>query len=303
MRRRTAGDTADAFEAILDDVDAASWPAVLDTDVGGEFEGVFETRLKALKIIHVQKDPRHKDAIAVVDAAISRIKQAIAQELIETESESWVDALQRAIRALNNRPSEHLLGSAPDDVGDNAELNYVLEKRAGEDILVNSNILSRSTKLLMDAGAYRVLLPKRDWVRTDQPKYSGEVHEVSSIKNGYVFSKGGLRHQVRFAAPVPKDSSTTIKIPRAIVPGNAARDDARREVLKPFVEALKGHLGSDSATLTRAGRFLSRIPGYTDAMKNLKMHQAGFRAVVALFDDLELVGGEGNDTEVKVTSN
>jgi hypothetical protein len=33
------------------------------------------------------------------------------------------------------------------------------------------------------------------------------------------------------------------------------------------------------------------------------MHQAGFRAVVALFDDLELVGGEGNDTEVKVTSN
>jgi hypothetical protein len=247
----------------------------------------------------VQKDPRHKDAIAVVDAAIARIKQAVAQELVETGSESWIDALPRAIGALNTRPSVHLLGSAPDDVEDNAPLNYALEARAGEDILANSKQLTRATKMLLDAGAYRVLLPRREWQRTDQPKYSSEVHEVQSIKNGYVFSKSGLRHQIRFAAPVPKDSQT-IRVLRAILPGDAARDDARREVLKPFIEALKGHLGGSSATLMQAGMFLSRVPGYTDAMKNLKLHDAGFRVVAALFDDLDVFGGEGAQTRVRV---
>lgn len=298
MRGKKAADTVSAFEAILNN--SGTKPAILDTDVGGEFEGIFEKRLRDLHIIHVQKDPRHKDAIAVVDAAIARIKQAVAQELVETGSESWIDALPRAIGALNTRPSAHLLGSAPDDVEDNAPLNYALEARAGEDVLANSKQLTRATKMLLDAGAYRVLLPRREWQRTDQPKYSSEVHEVQSIKNGYVFSKSGLRHQIRFAAPVPKDSQT-IRVPRAIMPGDAARDDARREVLKPFIEALKGHLGGGSATLMQAGMFLSKVPGYTDAMKNLKLHDAGFRVVAALFDDLDVFGGEGAQTRVKVT--
>ena len=299
MKGKTAADTVVAFDAVLNDLGPDAKPAFLDSDVGGEFEGVFEARLRNLDIIHVQKDPRQKDAIAVVDSAISRIKQAISKELTETGEESWLGALQRAVDALNSRPSDHLMGSAPDDVGNNVALSYALEARAGEDILENSKQLKAATQRLLDAGAYRVLLPKRDWQRIDQPKYSSEVHEVRSIKHGYVVSKGGLRHQVRFAAPVSRGSQA-VTIPRALMPGDAARDEARRQVLKPFVEALKAHLGSRSLTLTQAGQFLSTVPGYVDAMNNLKLRDSGFRAVAALFDELRLFGGEGSLTRVAI---
>ena len=52
---------------------------MLDTDVGGEFGGVFGAALNAEGIVHIQRDPRHKDSLAVVDSVIARLKQAMGK--------------------------------------------------------------------------------------------------------------------------------------------------------------------------------------------------------------------------------
>ena len=54
-------------------------PLMLDTVVCGEFGGVFGAALHAEGIVHIQRDPRHKDALAVVDPAIARLKQAMGK--------------------------------------------------------------------------------------------------------------------------------------------------------------------------------------------------------------------------------
>jgi hypothetical protein len=83
--------------------------------------------LHKLGVIHIQKDPRHKDGLAVVDATIARLKIIIGKELEETHSRCWVKALPKAVKALNERPHDHLLGAAPVDVDKNPVLRYALD--------------------------------------------------------------------------------------------------------------------------------------------------------------------------------
>lgn len=45
-------------------------PRVPGTGAGGDFSGVFGTALHAEGIIHIQKGPRHRDALAVVELAL-----------------------------------------------------------------------------------------------------------------------------------------------------------------------------------------------------------------------------------------
>ena len=256
-------------------------------------------------IIHIQKDPRHKDALAVVDSAIARLKQAMGKEMTETGSERWVDALPRAVRALNSRPHPHLFDAAPEDLQsdteqENTELARHVDAQAGVDILANAKQSQQVVDKLREAGAYRVLLPKREWPRVDQPRWSSDVHHVHGVKGGYVTDDNGERTQVRFALPVPANS-VDVEPPTALRGGNAVRNAARRQALEPFVTALVAHLQvlGRSITLQDAGSFLATLPGYTDMVRRLGMYPGGFRTVAALFDDLRLAG-DGAQTRVEV---
>ena len=278
---------------------------MLDTGVGGDCGGVFGAALNAEGIVHVQRDTRHKDALAMVESVIVRLKQAMGKDMSETGSERWVDALPRAVSALNSRPHPHVFDAAPEDLQseteqDNKELARQVDVQAGVDILANAKQSQQATDKLREAGAYRVLLPKREWPRVDQPRWSAEVHRVQNVRGGYVTDTAGERTQLRFALPVPANSAD-VEAPRALRGGNAARNTARRQALEPFVTALVAHLQvlGRSASLQEAGSFLATLPGYTDMVRRLNLHAGGIRAVAALFDDL-MLAGDGAETRVEV---
>ena len=295
MRSKTAADAAAALQQIKDV--GGFWPSVVDTDVGAEFDGAFERLLRTNTIVHVVKDPRHKDALAVVDSAIARIKEAIGKELNETGSESWAAALPRAVEALNARRNYHLMGSSVDEFDRNPDLQYLMQKKAGEEILDNEQLVSKKLAALEAAGHYRTLLPKRDWLRKDQAKWSGTVFKVDRILNSrYVLSTDGHTHEIRFTLPVPAESESR-SAPQGMQRGDAERDRDRREILRPFIEALKAHLGADLMTLKQAGLWLSKVPGYAEALERVKLRR--FRDAAELFPDLQLEG-EGHGTTVRV---
>ena len=299
LKDKGAGAVLEAWRTILSELPPGTQPRILDTDVGAEFLGVFGEHLRRTGVIHIQKDPRQKDAIAVVDSAIGRLKQAIAKELADTGGERWVDALPRAVDALNDRPHPHLYGAAPNDTDSNPHLFRLLSANAGFDILENSRQTRAAEEQLREAKAFRVLLPKREWPRADQARYSSQVFKVAGVQAGYVTDSAGVRTQVRFALPVP-DSSASVELPMAIRSGDAARDAARRQALEPFITALKARLGTRSLNLRQAAKFLSTIPGYADAVKTARLVKGGFRTIAQLYDDLELFGGDGDDTRVAV---
>jgi hypothetical protein len=67
----------------------------------------------------VVRDQRHLNALAVVDSMIGRVRRAMAREMVESGSESWVGAFRKAVDAMNRRPLDHLLGARPVDVEHN----------------------------------------------------------------------------------------------------------------------------------------------------------------------------------------
>jgi len=275
------------------------WPIVVDTDVGAEFEGAFDALARRNDVMHIVKDPRHKDALAVVDSAIARLKETIGKELNETGGESWVDALSRAVAALNVRPNSHLLGSSTDEFDHNSDLQYTMQKVAGEEILHNEQLATKKVAALESAGHYRTLLPKRDWLRKDQAKWSANVFKVDRILNSrYVLSTDGHTHEIRFALPVPAESESR-EAPQGMQRGSVGRDRERRRTLQPFIDALKAHLGAGTMTLKQAGLWLSKVPGYAAAMEQAGLRR--FRDAAELFGELQLQG-EGHATTVRVRS-
>ena len=216
-----------------------------------------------------------------------------------------MDALPRAVSALNRRPHPHVFDAAPEDLQseteqDNKELARQVDVQAGVDILANAKQSQEAADKLKEAGAYRVLLPKREWPRVDQPRWSAEVHRVQNVGGGYVTDTAGERTQLRCALPVPANSAD-VEAHKALRGGNAARHTARRQALEPFVTALVAHLQvlGRSASLQEVGSFLATLPGYTDMVRRLNLHAGGIRAVAALFDDL-MLAGDGAETRVEV---
>lgn len=135
-------------------------PRTIATDVGGEFSGAFDGYLKTARVLHLWKDPRHINGLAVVDNAIQRIRVAMGKQLVEGRGVSWVQAFRDAVKALNERPSEHLLGTAPKDSDANAEVTYALDYNAGREIKEQTAYLRRLEDRLRAAGRFRVLVPQ-----------------------------------------------------------------------------------------------------------------------------------------------
>jgi hypothetical protein len=294
MKEKTARATLQAFETVRGGGPKAPVPCFLDTDTGGEFEGVFDEHLHKLGAIHIQKDPRHKDGLAVVDAAIARLKIIIGKELEETRSRCWVRVLPKAVKALNERPNDHLLGAAPVDIDTNPVLRYALDAQAGREILFNCELGRQAAEKLRVAGAYRVMLPRSDWPRADQPRYSAEVHTVAKVEHSYVTDTEGNVEEVHLVLPVPLGSRTGERQVRV------KDHELRQTTLQPFITALVAHLGDGSASLQQAGEFLATIPHYTETVKDLKLYSQGFRVIATMFPELELFGGTGALTRVRV---
>ena len=214
--------------------------------------------------------------------------------------DSWVEALPKATRAYNDNSHPHLMGSTPNDVKDSPELQYALEKEAGEDIAHNHAEHVKRLRRLLEQGAFRVVLPRREWTRTGEPRYSERVHTVDHLVGSSVVSTDGARFAVRDVLAVPSGSAD-VQVPREIRGGNPARQGAQQEALRPFAEALKGFLGDGFLTLQGAGTKLSQVPGFRDAMRAQRMGGNGaLQRFLALFPDF-VIEGQAPRARVRLT--
>jgi hypothetical protein len=94
-------------------------PKVLETDEGGEFHGPVQGYLNEHGVTHIQETHGTQTRWPWSIPLIGRVRRAMAREMVETGSESWVAAFRKAQDAMNRRPLDHLLGARPVDVEDN----------------------------------------------------------------------------------------------------------------------------------------------------------------------------------------
>jgi len=285
---------AAAFKGIID---TGRKPAEVDSDGGAEFTGAFDALLEEKGIAHRTKNPKQINAIAVVDSAIKKLKDTIRQEMAEEGTGNWSKFIPNAAKAANNSSHDHLMGSRPADVKDNATLQYALKKEAGKDAKQNNSAHLDKIESVKDAGVFRVLLPASTWGRTMTPKYGNEVHTLANIVGAEAVDDKGNRYPLRDILPVSTGSRATTA---PVDLSGQAKQGEQREQLLPFAVALYGMIGNGSLTLQGVSAKMRKIPNFLEFMKRVKVVGNGsLERFVKLFPDKFEIEGPGNRKTVK----
>lgn len=296
LEGKTSDEVAAAFQRILQRVrvprtkgkKAAGRPKEVSTDSGNEFKGSFSELLSRLGIAQSWKTSIN--SLAVVDATTRTLKDIMKKEMTAKNSDSWVDALPKAVQAYNANSHSGILNSAPEDVPKSNVLQYELEKRAGYDQAQNTSVHQTRVTRLQSAGAFRALLPRSTWTRTGQPRYSDKVYQLDYISAQEAVATDGSRHPLRDVMPVPAGSSN-VEVPRELRGGRPIRDEGAKAALRPFATALRGLLGGGSITLQMAGTKLRAIPGFSEAMAAQKLAGIGaLKRFIDLFPEFVVEG-------------
>lgn len=295
MKGKTQEETVAALRAVFDT--SGRKPAEVDSDGGQEFGAAFTAFLEQQGVAHRVKRPEHTNALAVVDAVIRRLKETLRQDMVEEGTQNWVKFMPRAVRAHNSNSHEHLMDSAPDDVKGNEVLQYALKKQAGQDALANSKQHADRVAALRKAGAFRVLLPAKNFSRTTTARWSNEVHRVAGFVGTEVLDKQGARFPVRETLPVDSTSKDA-RAPADL--GGEAKQAAARERLTDFARVLNGFLGSEGLTLQGAGKRMRNVPGFSAAMEEAKLTGIGaLERFIRLFPQMFAVDNEGQRKRVR----
>ena len=256
---------ADAFARILGKMGgrrrskgAQDLPYEVSHDKGLEFTGAFQTLLEEKGIASTSKT--HENSLAIVDAGIKGLKDVMKRQMTAT-GDTWVEALPKAVKAHNESSHSGIMHARPVDVRKSNLLQYALERRAGEGVAQNHDIARKRFDALADAGAFRKLLPRSTWVRTNTPRWSAQVFKVQSFEGGVVVATDGSRTAIRDTLAVDTDSREVALPARP----TRVRTDAA-EALEPYAAALEGMLGRGSLTIQGVGTKLRGVPGFEQAM-------------------------------------
>jgi len=292
---KTPEEVTKAFRGILKS--SRRSPAEVDSDGGAEFGGAFDEMLEKHGIAHRTKRAGHTNALAVVDATIRRIKEILRQEMVEDGKGNWLKFLDRAVKAINSTAQDYLMGSAPSDVQGNQALQYTLQKQAGKDAQQNNKQNADKIAALRKAGAFRVLLPSKTFMRTTTARWSNEVHKVASFIGSDVVDEKGGRYPVRNTLPVTAGSKA-LAAPADL--GTQAKQGQQRWKMERFSVVLNGLLGDEGLTLQGAGTKLRKVPGFGEAMEDAKLPGIGaLERFIRLFPEMFVVEGEGQKKRVK----
>ena len=98
------------------------------------------------------------------------------------------------------------MGARPIDVKGNDELQFSLNYKVGQQQRELTHQLQTQASKLEEAGAFRTLLPRTKFQKTDKPRWSSEVHPLDSVNDGFAIGKDGTKERVRFALPVSSES-------------------------------------------------------------------------------------------------
>lgn len=88
--------------------------------------------------------------------------------------------------------------SAEPEVEKNDELQYLKDRT----LILDSS--ARKKELILQAGAFRELLPRNMWKDRSQPEWSDRYH-VASIEGQVITDTRGIRHRLRYSLPVKEE--------------------------------------------------------------------------------------------------
>jgi len=244
MRVKTTETVQQAFEHIVRS--GAGIPRELDTDNGLEFRGVFDHYLEEEHIEHVIADSRNKNARGALDAAIRTFKQQLARIQVAENTRDWASLIPRAVNAYNDTVHSALIGRAPEDVNGDDDLKFILTEQAAKGIQKNQALIEARGDRLQRLGGFRTELAHqpRGFERSFKPRYGDDVHQVSKVIGGTVYSESGQGYPTRHVLAVP--SGTEAVSTEGMHGGSEQTDRLRLQTIEPYKQRISdfiGHLG------------------------------------------------------------
>jgi hypothetical protein len=210
-----------------------------------------------------------------LDAAIKALRPMLARIQAEESTNDWASEVERAVTVYNHLVHSHLHGRAPDEVQDDGDLRFSLEKRAAQDMVHNSDMIKKRDDRIAAAGHFREELPARQFRRGFQVKYGDKVHKVKSVFANRVVDEEGNEFVGRHVLPVPAGSSDTnmVGASKAVAPA----DDKKKAVLEPFKQRIADFLGD-------LGKFEFEVANYMKeiGMGPLMVHGLSYRRAMQL---------------------
>ena len=166
-------------------------PAELTTDGGLEFTGAFARLMAERGIAHRVKPTgrAHINETATVDAAIRSIREDLGRVKAGND---WPAFLAAVVTGLNAKPNPSVLDQPPDSVEGNAELQFALKAKAGQDMSKSAAFAKKHDAALERAGAGRPLeafgpFPRQ---RAGAARWGARL-PIDSVQNGMVFTASG----------------------------------------------------------------------------------------------------------------
>ncbi len=121
-----------------------------------------------------------------------------------------------AVKAYNANSHSALMNTAPDHVSGAPVLQYELEKQSGFDAASSSNMNEKNCiDKLRSLVAVRIRLPRSNWKRAGQPRYSEKVYEFLNIYGKDAKATDGTTAPIGNVLPAPLCSGD-VKIPREL---------------------------------------------------------------------------------------
>jgi hypothetical protein len=275
MARPLQGKTSEtcqkAFESIVDE--SKTKPNQVSTDLGFEFKGAFDQYLEREGIYHRLKDPRALNSQGTLDAAIKVLRSTLARIQGEDRTKNWAAEVQRAVNAYNHVEHAHLHGRAPDEVQDDGNLRFYLQKQAAQDFAHNSELVKARDAKIAAAGHFRVELAARKFNRSHQVKYGDKVHTVQTAFADRVVDTEGDEFIGRHVLPVPV-GSTDFASTRTIV---APADEKKKAALEPFKAQVANFLGNQGKFEFEVANYMKEI-----GMARLMVHGLSYRRAMQL---------------------
>ena len=273
IRDKLAKTCQEAFQSIVEE--RHTKPNVLSTDSGWEFKGAFEQYLEREGIYHRIKDPRALNSQGTLDAAIKALRPMLARIQTEETTKNWAAEVERAVAVYNHLVHSHLHGRSPDEVQDDGDLRFHLEKEAAEDMQHNSDMIKKRDDRIAAAGYFREELPARQFKRGFHVKYGEKVHKVKSVFANRVVDEEDNEFVSRHVLPVPAGSSdiNTGGTNKVVAPA----DEKKKTALEPFKERISNFLGN-------LGKFEFEVANYMKeiGMAPLMVHGLSYRRAMQL---------------------
>ena len=176
--------------------------------------------------------PDSRNDLTTLDSAMGVIKVGIEKEKTERKENDFTKVLDKVIRGYNASPHSHLDNEAPKDIEGNLGFRFELRQDAVKDNKHNVVINSKIQHKLTNEGGFRTLVPGSQFKRRDQPRYSNEVHNVTSQVGNVTTDEQGDIYLSKLLLPVPATSQATETMQFARG-GSARIEAAKNRVCNP----------------------------------------------------------------------